>query len=145
MQVSQLITRNVETIAPDATVREAAQRMRSADIGSLPVCDGDRLLGMITDRDITVRAIADGLDPARTPVQDAMTPSVSYCFDDDDVRQAARIMEDKQIRRLPVLNHDRKLVGILAQADLARAGEDQLTGEVVQKISDPNRPSNVMH
>src|SRR5687768_4669171 len=76
MQLSEILTRNVETIPPQATVREAAQRMRSMDVGSLPVCDGERLLGMITDRDIAIRAIADGRDPARTEVRDAMTPNV---------------------------------------------------------------------
>src|SRR5215208_2188292 len=111
MNLSQILTRDVETIPPTATVREAAQRMRSRDVGSLPVCDGTRLLGMITDRDITVRAIADGRDPANTPVQDAMTPDVVYAFEDDDLNKVARLMQDNQIRRLPVVSRDKKLVG----------------------------------
>ena len=145
MQVSQIITRVVETIPPQATIREAAQRMRSGDMGALPVCDGQRLLGMVTDRDITVRAIADGRDPAKTTVSEAMTPDVVFCYEDDDITEAARIMQDNQIRRLPVVDREQHLVGILAQADLARAGLDQLTGEVVQQISDPKRQPNELH
>jgi len=139
MQVSEIISRDVETIDPAATVREAAQRMRSMDVGSLPVCDGAHLLGMITDRDITIRAIADGRDPAQTPVRDAMTPNVEYVFEDDDVQRAAQIMQDKQIRRLPVVSRDKKLVGIVALGDIARTGDDRLSGNALQDISDPDR------
>src|SRR2546423_1686862 len=96
MQVSQILTRDVETLPPDATVKEAAQRMRSGDIGSLPVCDGRRLLGMVTDRDITIRITAEGRDAAITPVMEAMTPDVTFVFDDQDVQEAARIMKDRQ-------------------------------------------------
>ena len=78
MRLSEILSRDVETLPPDATIREAAQRMRSLDVGAMPVCDGSHLLGMITDRDITIRAIADGRDPAQTPVKDAMTPNVEY-------------------------------------------------------------------
>jgi CBS domain-containing protein len=97
---------------------------------------------MITDRDITVRAIADGRDPASTPVSDAMTPDVCYAFDDDDVRKAARLMQEKQIRRLPVVNHEKKLVGIVALADLARTGNDPMSGQTLEEISDPNKQPN---
>jgi CBS domain-containing protein len=143
MQLSEIITRNVETIGPETTVREAAQRMRSMDVGSLPVCDGANLLGMITDRDITIRAIADGRDPAQTPVKDAMTPNVEYVFEDEDVQRAAQIMQDKQIRRLPVVSRgDKRLVGIVALGDIARSGDDRLSGDALQDISDPNRQPN---
>ena len=140
MQLSEIITRDVETIGPETTVREAAQRMRSMDVGSLPVCDGANLLGMITDRDITIRAIADGRDPAQTPVKDAMTPNVEYVFEDEDVQRAAQIMQDKQIRRLPVVSRgDKRLVGIVALGDIARSGNDRLSGDALQDISDPDR------
>ena len=142
MQLSEIITRDVETIGPETTVREAAQRMRSMDVGSLPVCDGANLLGMITDRDITIRAIADGRDPAQTPVKDAMTPNVEYVFEDDDVQRAAQIMQDKQIRRLPVVNREKKLVGIVALGDIARTGNDRMSGNTLQDISDPGRQPN---
>ena len=141
MQVSQILSRNVETIRPDLPVREAAQRMRSLDVGSLPVCDGRRLLGMVTDRDITVRVVADGRDAAHTPIQDAMTPDVVFCFEDDDVQKAADLMEQHQVRRLPVLDRDRQLVGILALGDLATTGRDKLSGEALEQISQPSGSS----
>ena len=138
MQVSQILTRNVETIRPDLPVREAAQRMRSLDVGSLPVCDGRRLLGMVTDRDITVRVVADGRDTANTRVEEAMTPDVAFCFEDDDVRKAADLMEQHQIRRLPVLDRNKQLVGIISLGDLATTGKDKLSGEALEKISQPS-------
>ena len=138
MQVSQILTRDVETIRPDTTVREAAQRMRSMDVGALPVCDGRHLLGMVTDRDITIRITAEGRDAANTPVQEAMTPSVDFVFEDQDVQDAARIMKDRQIRRLPVLSRDKQLVGILSLGDLSQAGDDRTSGDTLQKISEPN-------
>ena len=137
MQVSDIITRDVETIGPDTTVKEAAQRMRSADIGSLPVCDGRRLIGMVTDRDITIRVTAEGRDAASTPVQEAMTPDVAFVFEDQDVQEAAKIMQERQIRRLPVISRDRQLVGILALGDLAVAGDDRTSGDTLQQISQP--------
>ena len=137
MQVSQILTRDVETIRPDTTVREAAQRMRSMDVGSLPVCDGRNLLGMVTDRDITIRITAEGRDAANTPVQEAMTPDVSYVFEDQDVQDAAKIMRDQQIRRLPVLNREKQLVGIIALGDVAQAGDDKLSGDALEQISEP--------
>lgn len=137
-RVSDILTRDVETIRPDLPVREAAQRMRSMDVGALPVCDGRRLLGMVTDRDITVRIVADGRDPSQTPVQDAMTPDIAYVFEDDDVRRAAEIMEQRQIRRLPVVNRDKQLVGIVSLGDVAVAGDDRLSGDALQQISQPS-------
>ena len=137
MQVSQILTRDVETIRPETTVREAAQRMRSMDVGALPVCDGRHLLGMVTDRDITIRITAEGRDAASTPVQEAMTPSVDFVFEDQDVQDAARIMKDRQIRRLPVLSRDKQLVGILSLGDLSQTGDDRTSGDTLQKISEP--------
>ena len=138
MQVSQILTREVETIRPDTTVREAAQRMRSMDVGSLPVCDGRRLLGMVTDRDITIRVTAEGRDAANTPVQEAMTPDVTFVFEDQDVQDAARIMREQQIRRLPVLSRDKQLVGIVALGDVAQTGNDRLAGDALEQISEPS-------
>src|SRR5438067_768984 len=108
MQVREVMTRAVELVRPDSTLQEAARKMKDLDVGPLPVCDGERLVGMLTDRDITVRATAEGSDPKTARVRDAMTPEVLYCFDDEDVAEAARIMKDKQVRRLPVLNRDRR-------------------------------------
>src|SRR5437763_10508619 len=100
MQVREIMTCGVEVIRPDATLQEAAQKMKSLDVGPLPVCDGDRLVGMLTDRDITVRATAEGLDPKTTRVRDVMTPEVYYVFEDADVQEAARVMQQRQIRRI---------------------------------------------
>ena len=144
MQLSEILTREVETIRPDTSVREAAQRMRSMDVGSLPVCDGRTLLGMVTDRDLAIRVLAEGRDPNATPVQDAMTPDVAFAFEDDDVQRAADIMKERQIRRLPVLDRERHLVGIVALGDIAMTGRDQVSGDALEQISQPshgNRPS----
>ena len=139
MQLSQILTHDVETVAPDASIRDAARRMKALDVGALPVCDGSRLLGMITDRDIAVRAVADGRESG-TPVREAMTKDVVFCYDDEDVRSAAEVMEKQQIRRLPVMSRDKKLVGIVSLADVARQGNDRLSGEALQQISQPGGP-----
>src|SRR5437868_13879368 len=112
MLIKDIMTRHVECVSPENTVQDAARKMRDLDVGPLPVCDNDRLAGLLTDRDITVRATAEGKIPARTKVRDVMTPEVVYCFEDDDVAEAARLMDEKQIRRLLVLNRDKRLVGI---------------------------------
>jgi CBS domain-containing protein len=145
MQVSQILTRDVETIRPDTTVKEAAQRMRSMDVGSLPVCDGRRLLGMVTDRDITIRITAEGRDAANTPVQEAMTPDVAFVFEDQDVQEAAKLMRERQIRRLPVVNREKQLVGILALGDIATTGDDRLSGDALEQISEPSHGQSGMH
>ena len=141
MQVNEVMTRNAECTRPEATLQEAAERMRALDVGALPVCDNDRLVGVVTDRDITIRCVADGHDPRTDHVSDAMTPEVFYCFDDNDVTDAAELMRDKQVRRLPVLNHDKKMVGIVALGDLAvENGNEQLAGHALEGISTPSSP-----
>jgi CBS domain-containing protein len=141
MQVSDVMTRNAECIRPDATLQEAAERMKSLDVGSLPVCDNDRLVGVVTDRDIAIRCVADGHDPRAEHVRDTMTPGVHYCFEDDDVADAAELMSEKQVRRLPVLNHGKRLVGIVALGDLAvESGNEQLAGQALEGISAPSSP-----
>jgi len=140
MRVSQVMTRDAECIRPDATVQEAAGRMKTLDIGSLPVCDNDRLVGVITDRDIAVRSVADGRDPRADPVRGTMTPDLVYCFEDEDTEDAARKMREKQIRRLPVLNRDKRLVGIVSLGDLAvEAHDEKLSGRTLEDISEPCR------
>jgi CBS domain-containing protein len=138
MKVNEIITRNPEVIRPDVVLVDAAQKMKSLDIGMLPVCDGDRLVGMITDRDITVLGVAQGCDPKTTRVREVMSPEVIYCFDDEDVKDVARTMEEKQVRRLPVLNREKRLVGIVSLGDLAvRAGKEKLASEVLERVSEP--------
>jgi CBS domain-containing protein len=139
VRIGDVMTREVETIDPSATLEDAASRMKTLDVGLLPVCDGDRMVGMITDRDITVRATAGGLVPGMTLVREAMTPDAIYCEIGDDVRRAAGLMEAHQVRRLPVLDGDRRLVGIVSLGDIAvRAGNDELSGEVLEGVSEPS-------
>ena len=138
MKVNEIITHDPEVIRPETALIEAAQKMKSLDIGMLPVCDGDRLVGVITDRDITVRGVAQGYDPKTARVQEVMTPEVIYCFDDEDVKEAAKKMEEKQVRRLPVLNREKRLVGIVSLGDLAvRTAKETLAGEVLERVSKP--------
>jgi CBS domain-containing protein len=141
MQIKEIMTRHVEVITPDTSLREAAEKMRDLDVGSLPVCDGLRLQGMLTDRDITIRATAEGRDPGATSAADVMTAEIFYCYDDQPVEEAAQVMEGKQIRRLPIVNRDKKLVGIVSLGDLAvDTGEKRLAGEALTEISRPSRP-----
>lgn len=138
MKVRDIFTRDPEVIRPRSMICEAAQAMRERDIGMLPVCDGQRLVGALTDRDIVVRAVARGYDPLTTVVSEVMTSEVYYCFEDDDVVEAARIMEEKQIRRLPVVNRDKRLVGILSLGDLAvRTHDERLVEEVMEHVCVP--------
>lgn len=143
MRVSDVMTRGVECTRPDATLREAAGRMKELDVGALPVCgDNDRLVGMITDRDVTVRSTAAGSDPGAAHVRDVMTPDVVYCFEDQDVAEAARLMKESQIRRLVVLDRDKRLVGIVSLGDLAvETGDEVLAGNTLEAVSEPAQPN----
>ena len=141
MRVSEVMTRGVECTSPDATLQEAAAKMKSLDVGPLPVCDNDRLVGMVTDRDITVRATAEGETPTDVRVRDVMTPEVIYCFEDALVGDAALLMQQKQVRRLLVLNRDKRLVGIVSLGDLAvETGDEQLAGNTLEAVSEPAQP-----
>jgi CBS domain-containing protein len=137
MQLKEIMTTGVETVPPDSYIIDAAETMRSLDIGSLPVCDGQRLVGMITDRDITIRAVAAGCDPNKTRVSSCMSPEILYCFEDQDARDAEELMQQKQIRRLPILDRDKQLTGIVALADIAtRANDPGGTARTIQEISE---------
>jgi len=138
MQLKQVMTPGVEIIRPDAPIREAAKKMKDRDIGPLPVCDGERIVGMLTDRDIVVNAVAEGRDPATTKVADVMTPEVTYAFEDQDTEEAMRLMERYQLRRLPVLNREKRLVGIVSLGDLARKEDETRTGETLREVSQPS-------
>jgi CBS domain-containing protein len=136
MKVSEVMTRDVRVANPEQSIREAAQLMAELDAGVLPVGADDRLVGMITDRDIAVRGVARGKVPD-TPVREVMTADVKYCFDDEEVDHVARNMADIQVRRLPVVNRDKRLVGIIAIADLAANEDARVVGEAVSGISEP--------
>jgi len=139
MQLREVMTSEVEVVRPEASITEAAQKMKDLDVGALPVCDGERLVGMVTDRDIVVNAVAEGCD-ASTKVADAMTPDVAYAFDDQDTEEAMRIMERHQIRRLPVLNREKRLVGIVSLGDLATKDDEARSGETLREVSEPSEP-----
>jgi CBS domain-containing protein len=137
--VRDVMTRGVETAAPDATIAEVARRMRDLDVGSLPVTEGSRLLGIVTDRDLSVRATAAARDPKNTKVREVMSPELAWVFDDEPADAAARVMRERQIRRLPVLDRSDRLVGVVALADLATdLGDDRLKGSTLEGISQPN-------
>lgn len=141
MLIKDMMTRNVEVIDPNATVQEAAKQMKSLDVGSLPVCDGKQMQGMITDRDIVVRALANGRDVAQTKVREIMTDNLYYCFDDQPVHEAAGVMQRYQIRRLPIVNRNKELVGIISLGDVAVDTENQnLAGATLEDISKPAKP-----
>lgn len=135
MQVSQCMSRDVRIANPTQTIREAAKLMAELDAGSLPVGDNDRLVGMITDRDIAIRAVAAGKNPD-TPVRDVMSAEVKYCFEDEDLDHVAKNMADIQVRRLPVVNREKRLVGIISLGDLAQT-EKKAATKAVSGVSRP--------
>jgi CBS domain-containing protein len=141
MKIKDVMTRNVAVVHPSTTIEEAADLMKTHDVGLLPVCEGERLVGVLTDRDITVRAVAVGQSPVTTLVSDAMTPDIYSVFEDQDVEDAARVMKQQQVRRVVVLDGDKRLVGITSLGDLAVDTADaMLTGEVVERVSEPSEP-----
>lgn len=136
MQLKEIMTPDVERMQKDLTVQEAAQKMKTLNVGMIPVYNGDRLVGMITDRDIAVRAVAEGRDPSKTPVNAVMTPEVIYCYEDQTIDDAAKVMEEQQIRRLIILNRDKRLVGIVSLGDLAtHRSSKRAASEALEKIS----------
>jgi CBS domain-containing protein len=136
------MTRQPRVIQPDATVADAAAMMRRLDVGALPVCDGTRLIGMLTDRDITTRSTADGRDPHLTPVRDVMSLGVAWATEDDPVEEAARIMREHRIRRLPIVDERHSLVGVVSLGDLAvDLRDDDLSGETLERVSEETQKS----
>jgi CBS domain-containing protein len=137
MQVTELMTPTVQLADPNMTIRDAARCMRADNIGALPVGENDRLIGMVTDRDIVVRAVAEARSPGNTTVREVMSPGICYCFADDDAEGAAQIMAKHQVRRLPVLNRAKRLVGVLTLADLSRS-EDEVAQGALKDIAEPS-------
>jgi CBS domain-containing protein len=133
------MSRDVQVTRPHSTLREAAELMKVLDVGPLPVCDDGRLVGIITDRDITTRAVAEGQDCWEGKVRDAMSRDIAYCFDYDDDAVAARLMQEKQVRRLLVLDRAKQLVGIVSLGDLSTSsGDKDAVGETLRAVSRPN-------
>jgi CBS domain-containing protein len=136
--ISEIMTRDVAVIQPDANLQRAATMMRDLDVGALPVCDGMRLVGMITDRDIVVRASAKGVTPDAAKVADVMSKEVSWCFEDQTPGEVLQLMGDRQLRRVPVVSRDMELRGVVALGDLADEGVH--TEKTLEEISRPAPP-----
>ena len=132
--IRDAMTSNPTAVRPDTSVLEAAQKMKSEDVGALPIVEGDRLVGVVTDRDLAIRVLAEGKS-AETAVSEIASKDVVTVDPQQNLEEAARLMAEHQVRRLPVCEEDGKLVGMLAQADVAQSGHDSLTGETVQRIS----------
>ena len=137
-KLSDIMSRDLQTVAPTATLQEAAEHMRKRDVGSLPVCDGTKLVGIITDRDIAIRSTAKGQDPKTTRVSEVMSSEISRCFEDADVSDVVKAMETKQLRRIPIMGRNEQLVGIVALADLARSSaSDRTKADSLEGVSKP--------
>jgi len=137
MKVKEIMTKEVQVIHPDDPLQAAAQKMSSHDIGFLPVFEADQLVGVITDRDLVLRGIAQGMNSTAILGRELMTSPVIYCFDDQDIKEAAKLMEESQIRRLVVLSRpDKRLVGVVSLGDLALNSQPDMSAEVLQKVSE---------
>jgi len=136
MKIADVMTRDVEVANPNDTIQSVAQKMAQFDVGALPVCDGRRIQGMVTDRDIAVRAVAQGLS-SDTPISQIMTGNLEYVLASDDLDRAADKMADSQIRRLPVVDENKDLVGIIAMGDLAQEHKAKIIGRTLEEISEP--------
>jgi CBS domain-containing protein len=142
MKIREIMSGNVRLASPDETIQKAAQTMAEADTGFLPIGEGDRLVGMITDRDIAIRAVAKALDPQQTRVRDVMSAEVRYCYDDEDVNHVVQNMAELQVRRLPVLNRDKRLVGIVSVGDIATSDKPVKVGAAMRGIAQPGGAHN---
>ena len=137
MRIQDVMTADVSFVRPDTPILEIARKMRDGDIGATPVVEDERLVGMVTDRDVVVRVIAEGGDVRIKTARDAMSPGILYCFADDSVENVLDNMGDQQIRRLPVVDRDKRLVGVVSLGDLALSGKRKAAGEALQEISQP--------
>jgi len=138
MKLKDIMTKEVVVVDPKSSLKDAAQKMRIRDIGFLPVCEGDQILGVVTDRDIIVRSTAEGTNPNTSLGRDLITTPAVSCFDDQDVEEAARLMEEHQIRRVIVLSRDdNRLVGVVSLGDIARGSTRKTSAEVLQSVSEP--------
>jgi|ERR1041385_2123444 CBS domain-containing protein len=135
MQAKDLMTQSVECISPETPVRNAARTMKSHDVGFLPVCENDRLVGTLTDRDIVLRVIAEDKDVSDIKASDIMTKDVFWCYEDQTSDEVAEYMAEKEIRRVLVLNRQKRLVGVISIGDLAQKGEEHVTGKTIKDIA----------
>jgi CBS domain-containing protein len=141
MKLKDIMTKNPKVIPANASVRDAARLMKDIDTGAIPVIENNQVVGMVTDRDIVLRSTAEGRNPNETKIDDVMTHEFYFCYEDQDVKDAAKLMQEKQIRRLPIVNHDKHLVGIVSLGDLSvDVGNDKLSGKTLEDISKPAKP-----
>jgi CBS domain-containing protein len=135
MKVKEVMHKGAEWASPQTPVTDVARKMRDLDIGAIPVGENDRLIGMVTDRDIACRGVANGEDAAKLTARDVMSRGIFYCNDAEDLEDALRIMEQKRVRRLPVINDQKRMVGMLSLGDIAHAASHELSGEVTAAVS----------
>jgi CBS domain-containing protein len=135
MKVKEMMHKGAEYVAPNAKLQVIAKKMRDYDVGSIPVCEGGKIIGMVTDRDIAVRALANGKDVSKLEAKDVMSKDVVFCRDNEEAEDAIRIMEGNRIRRLPVLNEGKELVGMVSLGDISHALSQELTGEVTRAVT----------
>lgn len=140
MKIREIMTPDVQCVGPGESLADAAALMRQLDVGALPVCEEQQVIGMITDRDMAIRAVAEGRDPNATSVRDIMTAGVVFVYDDQDLGAAVRMMEKHQIRRAPVMSRDQRLVGILSLGDIAVDASPVLSAEALREVSQPAEP-----
>jgi len=138
MRIQDVMTAEVSFVRPDTPILEIARKMRDGDIGATPVVEDERLIGMVTDRDVVVRVVAEGGDVRTATARDAMSPGILYCFVDESVEAVLENMGDQQIRRLPVVDRQKRLVGVVSLGDLALSGKRKAAGEALQEISQPS-------
>lgn len=139
MTIRDVMTTEVKLVHPDTKINEAASVMRDFDIGSLPVVDGGKPMGMLTDRDIAIRVVAEGKDPKQVSVREALSEGLTYAYDDQSLDEAAGLMQEKQLRRLAVLDRDKNLVGMVSMGDVAVKGDTQMAGKVTEEVSKPEK------
>lgn len=139
MQISTTMHKKADWVSADTTVAEVARLMKTEDIGAIPVGKDDKLIGMITDRDLTLRVLAEGRDPAKTKAEEVMTKGIIYCQTKQTVEDAIHLMDQKKVRRLPVLNEKKRLVGMLSLGDIAHATSRELVGELVRGVADHHK------
>ena len=135
MKIREIMTSNVECLSPEASLKEVAGEMKALDVGFIPVCDGDRLIGTVTDRDSVIRAVAEGNDVTTARARDVMTREIIYAFDDEDVKDAAEKMREKDIRRVLILDRSRRLVGVVSIGDISKV-EEKVSGKTLRDIAE---------
>jgi CBS domain-containing protein len=137
MKVSEIMSRNVACIDPDTSIKDAAEKMRSLDVGFLPVCEDGHVIGTLTDRDITIRHVADGQNPYRVKARDIVTPDVLYCYENQDVEEVSRYMQEHEVRRVLIFDGEEQLVGVVSLGDISKAaGEECLAGATLKRIAE---------